>query len=359
MTAGLKTFEKIRALHDSTTNAGEKASAAARMKTLARKAGLTVDEAVSKLDAPPPAPKPSSFFEDLFNRPEFCAQRAEQDRRKADRRAAALKEYGSEDAVWQPCEWEQALEAACRPVVVRKPIINGESDTLQGWDGGYFERMPAEVRAAVASAYPLPVTVREAWAELQFWDKLYDDRNAFGDHDHRVWVRARTAYVEHLLDTLPAKSINDLLGRVDWMGYLNDRGYSRDVHEDAALLATLRADIERMGQRIREQDEPRHDGGSRDGSDLSHAKDHAAQHTPSRPPEPASPSASSSVQSGQAEGCSPHEHPLRRTNADKRADVLALLIVGIPHNTPLSDREIARRAGVSPTTVGTIRRSLA
>lgn len=250
----LKTFAKVRALHDRATTSGEKASAAARMQALAAKAGLTVDEAVSKLDAPPPAPKPSSFFEDLFNSPEFRAQKAERERRKADRRAVALKEYGSEEAVWEPCEREAALERACRPVIVRKPIIGGEMDTLQSWDGGYFDRMPAEVRAAVAGAYPLPATVREAWAELQFWEKLYDDRDAFGDHDHRVWVRARTAHVEHLLDTLPAKSVKDLLARIDWMEHLNDRGFNRDVHEDAALLATLRGDVERMAQRIREQD---------------------------------------------------------------------------------------------------------
>lgn len=297
---------------------------------------------------------------------------------KADRRAVALKEYGSEDAVWEPCEWEAALERACRPVIVRKPIIGGEMDTLQGWDGGYFDRMPAEVRAAVASAYPLPAAVREAWAELQFWEKLYDDRDAFGDHDHRVWVRARTAHVEHLLDTLPAKSVKDLLARIDWMEHINNRGFSRDVREDAVLLATLRADVERMGQRIREQavhtvNTP---GAPRDGSGLSHAEDHTNWHTPSRSPDPKSPSAG--VQNGQGEVSNTHPaaernsaprnsndlqqgsasgaYPLRRTNADKRRDVLALLNAR-HEGIPLSDREIARRVGVSPTTVGTIRRS--
>ncbi|MDP4027300.1 helix-turn-helix domain-containing protein [Methylobacterium sp. NEAU 140] len=51
------------------------------------------------------------------------------------------------------------------------------------------------------------------------------------------------------------------------------------------------------------------------------------------------------------EGYPPDGYPQRRTNADKRRDVLALLDQG------LADREIARRAGVSPTTVGTIRRT--
>ncbi|WP_149576383.1 winged helix-turn-helix domain-containing protein [Xanthobacter oligotrophicus] len=42
----------------------------------------------------------------------------------------------------------------------------------------------------------------------------------------------------------------------------------------------------------------------------------------------------------------------RRTNSDKRADVLAILAA----HPELSDREIARRAGVSPQTVNTHRR---
>ena len=60
MTAGLETFAKVRALHDRTINAGEKAAAAGRMKKLAQKAGMTVAEAVSKLDAPAPPPAPAA-----------------------------------------------------------------------------------------------------------------------------------------------------------------------------------------------------------------------------------------------------------------------------------------------------------
>lgn len=44
-----------------------------------------------------------------------------------------------------------------------------------------------------------------------------------------------------------------------------------------------------------------------------------------------------------------------RANAEKRADVLAILAA----HPELSDREIARRAGVSPQTVNTHRRATA
>ena len=47
-------------------------------------------------------------------------------------------------------------------------------------------------------------------------------------------------------------------------------------------------------------------------------------------------------------------HSGRRTNADKRADVLSMLDAQ-PH---LSDREIGRRVGVSPQTVNTWRKKM-
>lgn len=309
--SNLDTFGKVRALHDRTTNPGEKAAAASRMEALAHSAGMTVAEALSNLDAPatPPA-APRNIFEDLFNTPEFRAQRAERQRKYAERRTAVLAEYGSEDAVWEPSDREQALEAACRPVIVRKPIINGEMDTLQGWDGGRWGQLPPAAQAAVSGAYAPPASVREAWAEFRFWEKLADDRVAFFEHhDHDVRVRGRISFVEHLLDTMLARSMGDLRARLDWMRHLHDRGWNRGDPEDGELLSTLSADIERIGARPREQDA----GG---------------------------------VQSGQT----------RRSNADKRRDVIALLNAEAPGMAPLTDREIARRVGVSPTTVGTIRR---
>lgn len=262
MTDDLKTFAKVRALHDSTTNPGEKAATVGRMKALARKAGMTVRQAKAKLDAPEPSIVASksfdsasgfaSAFSDFFNTPEFRAQHAERQRRYADRRAAALAEYGSEDAVWEANEREQALERACRPLIVRKPIINGEMDTLQGWQGGRFAGMPPDVQDAVANAYAVSAKVREAWAEFLFWEKIADDRTAFSDlYEHRVRVRARTSYLEHLLDSLPATSLNDIRARMDWMQHINERDWGRGDPEDGILIATLRADIERMGARLK------------------------------------------------------------------------------------------------------------
>lgn len=243
-------FAKIRRLHDSTTNAGEKASAASRMRILAAKAGLTVEQAVSKLDAKPTSsPNP---FEEWFNSPEARANRAEHERRNAERRATALAEYGNEDAVWAPTERETALEEACRLVVVRQPIIGGEMDTLMGWVGGCLRDMPPEVQEAVSHAYPLPATVREAWAELMDWKKLDHDRYAFwNDYSPDMRTKARTAIIEHLLDTLPATGMLDLRARLDWMQHVLDLEWHRDRQENQGCLDALRADVESMGERMR------------------------------------------------------------------------------------------------------------
>src|SRR3954452_15771934 len=106
MAAGLETFAKIRALHDNTSIPGEKAAAAAKMESLARNAGMTVEEAVSKLDTP----KPAAFdiLNEFFNKPEFREHRAEAEREGVAKRAALIVEYGSEEALYADTPQEAA-----------------------------------------------------------------------------------------------------------------------------------------------------------------------------------------------------------------------------------------------------------
>ncbi|MCJ2076548.1 helix-turn-helix domain-containing protein [Methylobacterium sp. E-016] len=337
----LTRFAKIRALHDGAATAGEREAAAGRMQSLVDTAGMTLNEALSKLDAPAPqktrAEAMASAFSELFNTPEMRAQRAERERQRAERRAELLVEYGSEDAVWAPCERERALEAACRPVIIRKPIIGGEVDTLEGWDGGRWSRLPANAQKAVASAYEAPATVRETLSEWRYWERRGNDQYAFWpDASPFVWVKARIEYLELRLDTLPAVSLNDLQSRLDWMRILNEREWHRDAIEERALLDRLAADVERMGTLIRDQDTETPT--VQDGHDPDLDDGLKSQPIPS-------------VQSGQRRGEAHGAYPFHRTNADKRRDVIALLAEG------LTDREVARRAGVSPTTVGNLRRA--
>jgi hypothetical protein len=329
MAAGLETFAKVRALHDRTDSPGEKAAAMLKMQTLARKAGMSVEQAVSTLDAP--APKPSSFFEDLFNTPEFQAERAERELKRAEKCRELLAEYGSEDAVWADTEREAALRLACEPLL-------GPGETwntiyrLDGW-GAYDPRarMPKSVRLAVAEAWPLPTTTAAAWAEYEAAEKLDRDRCAFcPDYSPHSWAEARRYLLEDLCQKLPARSLNDIRARLSWMEHVARLDMARSWEEQEPALSTLRADIERMGARIRDEATPVQSGQC-DVSQSVCSPDLGTSPSP--------------VQTGHS----------RRTNAEKRRDVLSLLDAS-HSGIHLTDREIARRAGVSPQTVGNIRR---
>ncbi|MCJ2060675.1 hypothetical protein MKL09_29665 [Methylobacterium sp. J-048] len=252
MTAGLETFAKVRALHDSTTNPGEKASAAARMKALANKAGMTVDQAVSKLDAPPVTIVASRTVNmaDFFDTPYFREQKAEQDRERAVRWQEVLAEYGSEAAVFEPGDWERAFSEAAAPF---RP---DDGYGLRNWNYVTSRDDPdPEIVAAIAGAYPMPATVQHAWTEFMFWDKLGRDREARGTGcgDHAEEVSFRLVLVERLLDTMPAAGLNDLRARMSWLEWLNALGSPCEDKQRVRLTA-LRADIERMAQRLRDQD---------------------------------------------------------------------------------------------------------
>ncbi|GJE57304.1 hypothetical protein [Methylobacterium thuringiense] len=354
MTAGLETFAKVRALHDRATIPGEKASAAARMKTLARKAGMSVEQAVSKLDAPKPktqAQAAANAFSDFFHTPEMRAQRAEREAVRLEKTRELLKRYANEEAVFADTKREAALRMACEPLVVwdTRPDWKGFY-AFAGWtDHGGKDSMPTAVREAVMSGWPWPETVAAAWSEYEAAEALDDDRCAFepGYTPHR-WVEARRYALEEVLDTQPAKSLNDLRARMSWLEHLRSLECQWTHDNDAVRLATLRADIERMGARLRDQDAEAVQSGHGAGQASCEppAEGITISVTPLR--SPISGTSNAPVQFG-------HRH---RTNADKRRDVLALLNAE-DSGIALTDREIARRAGVSPTTVGTIRRSLA
>jgi hypothetical protein len=256
--AVLAKFAKARAIRDGTDNAGTRNAAAGRMKVLAGKIGMTIEQAIAALDAPKrPAPMssdPNDWLRDLMNTPEHRAWANEQAQKRAARRAAALAEYGSEDAVWEPCERERALDDACRHFIVRRPVINGEIDTLRGWDGGGWDQLAAEAQKAVANAYAVPETVRAIWDEFLYWEKRLDDQCAFEpDVSHPVCVQARVAFLEDRLDTLPARSVGDLKARVSWLQFEVERGFVGNQETERQRLATLHDDVVSMGDRMRGQ----------------------------------------------------------------------------------------------------------
>lgn len=323
----LDKFDKVRSLMTGGATPGERFAAKTCAEAMARAAGLTFAKACTKADMakakPAPIPRPASPAESfvaamnaMMNTPEAKAERAERETKRQARCRELLETYGSEDAVWADTPEERILREACRPIIRKRDVIGGQVDTLAGWNGVYAD-MPQEVREVISIAIPMPTAVAGVWAERRAWDQLYDDRAAFDPAtDHWIWARARTYILEAALDTMPAGSFDDVLARISWMDAINDQGWSRDCREDAVLLTTLRADVERMAVQ----------SGRGNGVPGSEA-----------------PSASASVQSGHG------------TAAERRRAVVAML--ANPATASLPDREIARRVGVSPTTVGKLRRS--
>ena len=162
------------------------------------------------------------------------------------------------------------------------------------------------LEGAATNAFPLPATLEQAWAEYRFIkDKatIIDERNPGATLGPAMEARRRV--IERLLlSELPAAGFADLRCRVMFLGHRHDIDISYDAEANAPLIDALLADVDRLAAR------------SGDG----------------RVP------------------------PLRRSNADKRRDVMEFL--RDRERRRWSNREIASQAGVSPQTVANLRRIL-
>lgn len=313
----LKKFRKVHALMTGGATDGERAAAKARAEAMAMKAGMTLQEAVSSLDTPPAA-KPVNIFEGFDDwmeekEPGYKAKRAQEraarNSREDQRRAEVLAQYGSEAALFARTAWEAALDAAIAPLATWDHWTDSDgvkhrfTDTLDGkrpkigfW---HLDDITPAIREAVMTAYMWPSNLDTALQEVKAWDRLRWDRGLFGgEWNHYAEVECRILLLEHELDTgRPAASWEDVQARFDWKRYEFERQWIDPTERCDPFLDRLEADIAALAQLVQP------------------------------------------VQSG------------RRTNAGKRADVLSMLDA----HPDLSDREIARRVGVSPQTVNSWR----
>ncbi|MFG1372158.1 winged helix-turn-helix domain-containing protein [Xanthobacter oligotrophicus] len=319
-------LRKVRRLMDHGATEGERAAARSRAETMAKAAGLTLAEAMSKLDTIE-APQPRSFFEGFDDwmeakepgyRVQMAAKRAERDARDAHRRAEVLAAYGSEAAVFARTEREALLDAAIAPLGTwdhwtdDTGTVHRFAKTLDGAAGEFWNAkdITPAIRAAVMRAYPWPITLAKALAEVKEWDQLRWDRGLFcrsGEWNPYREVNCRVTLLEDELETgRPAATWDDVQARFDWKRYAYERTYVDPTQREEPFLERLEADF----AFLRANAHPVHSG-------------------------------------------HPHMQPAtRRTTAHKRADVLSMLDT----HPELSDREIARRLGVSPQTVSTWRR---
>ena len=197
------------------------------------------------------SPTLADSFAEYMGRPEIVAAHAERERERTERAAAAVVEHGSEAAVFADTPIEAALRAACEQLLGPGQTWDGIYE-LAGWSWIQGrDRMPDALRAAAAGAWPMPETVAAAWAEHQARNRREDDRYAlFPDWMPHAFTEARRGLIEEVLDTCPARSLTDLRARLSWLDELNEIDATRQS-EQRVRLATLRADIERMGRRLR------------------------------------------------------------------------------------------------------------
>ncbi|KFI27764.1 hypothetical protein CN97_00155 [Haematobacter massiliensis] len=303
-TLDMEKLRKVRALMQGGKTEGERRAARGRAEALASRAGMTLQQALSRLDAPSPAASqagnPFAGFADWMEEREpgykarEAARRAEKEARRLARCRELLAVYGSEDAVFAPTDLEAALRDALAP------LADEERRGLYGYrDFRYCDGPTPEMWQAMRGAVRVPETVQEAWAAYQAHEARTDDRIAFcPDYTPWEWEEAWRSALVHLLDTLRTPTAEGIAARLAWMDDLANQEFTRGIDADKALITALRADFA---------------------------------------------SFTASVQTG------------RVRTGDRRAAVLDLLAT----EPGLSDREIARRVGCSPQTVGNWRRRAA
>lgn len=322
-------FQKVHSLMTGGATDGERSAARVRAEAMASKAGMTLKQAVSSLDAKPTASAPNIFagFDDRMEEKEpghkarQAKQRAERNARDAIRKAEILAQYGSEAAVFARTERELLLADAIAPLVTSwenwkdddgaehhyAKAIDGKEPKYGTW---YLDEITPSIREAVENAYPWPSKLDAAVRELKAWDRLSLDRGLVSgcEWTHYAEVECRCELLTHALKAgQPAATFDDIQARFDWKRYDFERQWlnPEDKERTDPFLDRLEADFTALRER-----------------------------SCSAPAHP--------------------DHSGHRTTAEKRAAVLSMLDV----HPELSNREIARRIGVSPQTASNWKKRL-
>lgn len=287
--------------------------------------------------------------------------RAAEEAARADRetrRAALLARYGTAANALYPCRRENDLSHGLWRLIVPGSTETGQS--LMGWRGDPGEVLPPVVRQAVSAAIPAPATAEAAWAEHHYWAERAEVHALFDGPGLPLWVRARRAFLETRLDTLLSMLPADPAAREAWHRLAAGVTTPTAAAEQPPASPPPAAAAQEAETAVPPPPEPLNSAPIADASPSADASTAAAEpgHPPvdeaatgsdgvppvdqaPRSPEPGSSAEAETVQSGQP----------ARTREEARAAVRALL------GEPLTDREIARRVGVSPSTVAAVRKA--
>lgn len=315
-------FLKVQRLVTEGATEGERAAAKARARAMAVSAGMTLKQAEKAAASVKSAPDPANFFAGFDDwmeerEPGYKAKRAQQAaiqeaQRKLDLQRI-IRHYGSVDAVFDETTREASLREALMPIAEMKAYGIGEGEYVAGFAGWTVGAPTPELWDALRSAYPFPGTLAGVWREYTEWYQLGDDRCVVDrNYDNPKYVRARIDALEHLLDTMRDPTTQGIRTRLNWLAHVSHWEVTRNPKEDRALAATLSLDFAELE------------------AEVVNLRAGRKAHAPRR------------------------ADMARRTNADKRRDVMSMLDT----EPGLTDREIARRCGVSPQSVGNWRRDM-
>lgn len=360
----LDLLNKVWALAEQGTE-GERDAARNRAEALVKPHGYTLADVPDLLLTEgyldeEPAPSAGGFtFYDMSN-PAHQRAYAEAERKKqaawrmANRAKIdeVLAHYGSEEAVFAYTAEEKAYDAAIKPF--HKKGKAGQCDT---WDGEHFSAT-AKVRAALATVKSWPNNIPDAIAEYEYWEKLYDDRNIADSNGQWNYLTQGADFRHRALGDLinkelEARNLSDVIVRLQF------QEASQGVYDDSASI--LR-DLERLheaenSQRLKSTsgDIPPDRGSpvTFDGN-LGGVENRAT---------------SESQNMGNPHGMDPSDmgnnerpdsaltHPfILNTASKRRAEVERIL--NTPEGSCMPLRAVAQMAGVSPTTVGNIKRRM-
>lgn len=302
---------KVLALADS-ANAGEAAAAVETARRILAKDGKRLVDLVSGLEAVRPFPVAANEAPPAPAAPVHPASTSRAGKASPDV-DIVIARYGSREAALAPCSREKLLRAAVAKWA--KPLdapMERWTHSLDGWTAASLPRhMPPDIRRAVEMAYSLPTTIAGALAELEYWERRDREIAALAPQHHQgdgatphldLPAHARAIVIRRLVEHgVRAQTAQDALARAEYWRARNGRG----SWVEAALLEDLRH-LARLENAAVEREE--------NTGKPSHF----------------------------------------RTASERREEVMRLVMDDT--TASLSDREIARRVGVSPQTVGNLRR---
>jgi hypothetical protein len=257
-------FSKVRRLMEQSASEGERAAAKSRAEELARKAGLSLAEALQQDDAwQKQSHNPwadDKYWRGFWDSVQAAARKEEEQKRQAEaeRMAAywaeeARKEkarfeeaelkYGPANEAFAETERERLLRQTLEPIAIRKKYSNSQETYIGGFGDWTCRHPSAAVTAILNEAYPLPTDLPGAWREFFEWKSLFERRHAYvRDIDEPVHVRCRKAALESILDNMPVRHWGDFDLRMQWQRIQVDRWHSDG--EKLQFLDRLEADIE-------------------------------------------------------------------------------------------------------------------